>query len=160
MSIVSETHVAYASPLADKTCSDQTRLMYYMEPGELLCRPFTANDTHSPKEDLLVKHTDVEFAGAEYARRSMGTAAILGFHGLSCTYGSDMIILAETNAQLRQILRAELNESETTINLESYSQNGSFDTSALNAFLDTMSWKHSAYASIYTPEVCFVSRIV
>jgi len=152
LSIVKDTHVAYAPLMADKACGFDTRLIYYMGPGEILSRPFTAKDTHSPEGDLLVKQTTAEVVGGEHARRSMGTSIVLGFYGLSFTYDSDLILPADVNAQLREKLRTTMNESGFKIPGDS---NGveRFGTSEFHEFLDSMSSDHSKYASIFIPEV-------
>ena len=153
VSIVNDTRVDYASLAADEACGDEIRLIYYTGPGEVLSRPFTAQDTHSPKGDLIVKHIDAELAGGEHARRCMGSTALLGFHGLSFTYGADLILPGNINSNLRAVLRDAMNASDTTTTTEGCAQEDSA-TCAFHDFLDSMSRDHMAYASIFIPEVC------
>lgn len=45
--------------LADRHCGEGTKLILYMNPGELLSRTFTSKDTHSARGELLVVYADV-----------------------------------------------------------------------------------------------------
>lgn len=141
VSIVNDTRVAFASLTADDACGNGTRYIYYMNPGEVLSRSFTALDTHSTTGKLLVKHSDAKLAGGEYTRRSLGSETILGLHGLSFTFSSDLILPAEINAQLRAILQNAMDE------------HGSNSTQAFHQFLDSISRIHNGDASIFIPEV-------
>lgn len=141
---MNHTRVGYASLAADQVCGKQTRLIYYMNPGDVLSRPFTADDTHSAIGDLLVKYTDVEHTDGEYASRSMGTASLLGFHGYSFTYGSDLVLPAELNSQLRAILQATMNESGSN--------------KKMHAFLDSIPSNHASDIRIFIPEVRKLDR--
>lgn len=154
VSVVNNTRVAFASLTADVACGNETTLIYYMLPGEVLSRPFKARDTHSLKGDLLVKYTDTKLAGGEFARRSVGTSILLGFHGLSFTYDSDLILPVEINRQLRALLLVTLDESGSTEN----GKQENFGTYALGDFLDSVSRIHREYASIFIPEVCPLKR--
>ena len=153
VSIVNNTRVEYASLAADEACGDEIRLIYYMNPGEVLSRPFTAQDTHSPKGDLLVEHTDAESAGGEHARRCMGSAALLGFYGPSFTYGTDLILPVEANTRLRAVLWDAFGEYGLTRKVEGCEQEDSA-TCAFHELLDLMSSVHATDASIFIPEVC------
>lgn len=137
---MNHTRVDLASLAADEYCGTQTKLIHYMDPGEVLSRPFTARDTHSPEGKLLVMYTDAELAGGEHVRRSMASAAFLGLHGLSFTYGTDLILPAEINAQLRTALRDAMNDSRT--NALEY-----------QTLLDFLLANHIDNASIFVPEV-------
>lgn len=150
VTVVNNTRVAFASLAADETCGNQTRLIYYMDPGEVLSRPFTARDTHSLKGELLVKHTDAKLAGGEFGRRSMGTNVVLGFHGRSFTYDNELILPAEINVQLREILRVAMGKSGF------YKEDDDSGTNLFTGFLDSLSSNHSENASIFIPEVYFV----
>ena len=154
LSIVNDTHVAYAPLMADKACGSHTRLIYYMGPGEILSRPFTAKDTHSPEGKLLVKQTTAEVVGGEHARRSIGTTTVLGFHGLTFSHNSDLILPASVNAQLRAILRLAMAESSSKEVLGNGDGEEALESSAFHGFLDSMSSGHIKYASIFIPEVC------
>ena len=153
VSIVNNTRVNYASLAADEACGNETRLIYYMGPGEVLSRPFTAKDTHSPKGDLIVKHVDAELVGGEHSRRCKGTTVLLGFHGLSFTYGTDLILPVNINANLRAVLQDAMTASGITATFEDCEQEGSA-TCAFYEILDLTSSHHMAYASIFIPEVC------
>lgn len=45
--------------MADLHCGEDTELVLYMNPGELLSRTFTSKDTHSAAGELLVMYTEV-----------------------------------------------------------------------------------------------------
>ena len=92
--IVQSAHVTTAALLADKYCGAGTKLIYYLNAGELLSREINFKDTHSPRGDLLVV----------YGNEIQPTAAILGFS--SPTFGPDIMLPAEINGQLRQIIVA------------------------------------------------------
>ena len=151
VSVVNDTRVAFAPLKADVFCGNQARLIYYMDPGEVLSRPFTARDTHSHKGELLVKHTDAKLTGGEYALRSMGTWLVLGVHGLSFTYDSDLVLPAEINNKLREVLRVAMGENGSTENVDGKVV---FDTHEVYNFLDTLSSNFSGESSIFIPEVC------
>ena len=51
--------ITLAPLLADRHCGKGTELILYMNPGELLSRPFTSKDTHSTAGDLLVVYAAV-----------------------------------------------------------------------------------------------------
>lgn len=51
--------ITLAPLLADRHCGEGTELILYMNPGELLSRPFTSKDTHSTAGDLLVVYAAV-----------------------------------------------------------------------------------------------------
>lgn len=103
--------MAVSSLLADRFCGNETELIYYLSPGEILSRTFTFKDTHSPKGDLLVVYAEVPRVGEENAGQSRATTAILGFHSPSFTYGTDLILPAGINADLRQLLLSGANAS-------------------------------------------------
>ena len=90
--IVQAAHVNTAALLADKYCGDGTKLIYYLNAGELLSREINFKDTHSPKGELLVV----------YSNEMQPTAAILGFS--SPTFGPDIMLPAEINGQLREMV--------------------------------------------------------
>ena len=158
ISVVNDTRVAYASLAADEACGKETRLIYYMRPGEVLSRPFTPKDTHSPKGNLLVTHSDVDIiGGGRPVRRFVGTAARLGFHGLALTYGSDLILPAEINSQLRAVMRSAIDAARLQSKRGVCPQER-FSTCEFHEFLDSMSGGGNTYASIFIPEVCSAHR--
>lgn len=152
LSVVNNSRVDLSSLTADEACGNTTRLIYYMDPGEVLSRPFTARDTHSPEGKLLVKHTAVDLAGAEYTGRSMVSAILLGLHGLSFTYDYDLILPAEINAQLRASVRVAMNESSSKKSLGD--DEDIFNTHQYQEFLESLSSNHTDNSSIFVPEVC------
>ena len=92
MRIVQAAHVNTAALLADRYCGKGTKLIYYLNAGELLSREINFKDTHSPRGDLLVV----------YSNEMQPTAAILGFS--SPTFGPDIMLPAEINGQLREMI--------------------------------------------------------
>lgn len=62
--VVSEaiSPITLAPLLADRHCGKGTKLVFYMNPGELLSRKFTSKDTHSTAGDLLVVYAEVRYA--------------------------------------------------------------------------------------------------
>lgn len=52
--MVEVSDVGASALLADKHCGEDVKLIYYLNPGELLSREINFKDTHSPKGDLLV----------------------------------------------------------------------------------------------------------
>lgn len=75
----------HASLVADLHCGQETKLVYYMEPGEVLSRAFTRKDTHSTTGRLLVQFTELERVGAAHIQRSQATTSVLGFGAPSFT---------------------------------------------------------------------------
>lgn len=104
MSVVNASRVEFAALDADLACGVESRLIYYMSPGQVLSRMFTRKDTHTPLGQLLVGHVDVERVGEYNARRSMAATCLLGYKAPSFTYGADLILPAATNADLRNLL--------------------------------------------------------
>eukprot|EP00903_Cladosiphon_okamuranus_P015305 g14139.t1 len=49
VNVVNSSHVEHAALNADKACGPGTRLIFYMGIGEVLSRPFTEKDTHTPR---------------------------------------------------------------------------------------------------------------
>lgn len=156
VSVVNCTHPGYAALTADTSCGEDTSLIYYLNPGELVTRTFTAKDTHSPRGDLLVKYADVEIVGPENARRAMASTIILGFHSPSFTYGSDLILPAKMNLDLREMLmRAaeRFGADEEAINADL--QGVDRELFQMYRFLDALAIDHLYEISIYIPEVSF-----
>lgn len=157
VSDINTTRAAFASLAADKACGTQARLIYYMDPGEVLSRPFTARDTYSRKGELLVRLTDAKLAGREFSRRSMGTNTLLGFYGLSFTYGSELILPAHRNVHLRAILWAAMAKSESNGNVEHAEDN--IGTHIFKEYLDSLWRNHSDKASIGIHPITFISSM-
>lgn len=158
MSVVNCTHPAYSALTADKSCGEDTALIYYLNPGELVTRTFTAKDTHSPRGDLLIKYADVDVVGQENARRAMASTIIFGFHSPSFTYGSDLILPAKTNGQLRDMLLRAIERfgvDEEAVFVHAIDR----DLYYLYRFFDTLASDHPYEISIYIPEVGYRSTI-
>lgn len=99
----------HSALLADRHCGKGTRLIYYMNPGELLSRSFTPKDTHSVKGDLLIVYAEVDRVGAYSVDRTLATTSVLGFSSPSFSFGMDIILPAEINQQLRDVLLSDPN---------------------------------------------------
>lgn len=97
----------HSALLADRHCGKGTRLIYYMNPGELLSRPFTPKDTHSVKGDLLIVYAEVDRVGAYSVERTLATTSVLGFSSPSFSFGMDIILPAEINQELRDVLLSD-----------------------------------------------------
>lgn len=141
MNVVNSSHVEHSALYADKACGAGTRLIFYMDIGEVLSRSFTAKDTHSPRGDLIVTFTGTDNSHAECNRRGKGTSILLGFSPPCFTYGSDLILPAELNDKLRGLLRA----------------NGGLKIERkhdLAGDVYSIAETHHQYATIYIPEVC------
>ncbi|CAN0091222.1 unnamed protein product [Scytosiphon promiscuus] len=101
VSVSSTQSTITASLYADEYCSTaDTALIYYVKPGSVVSRTFTAKDTHSPQGDLLVVygkdvHLDTDHASGEWAH------TVLGFEAPSFTSGTDLILPVGANADLR-----------------------------------------------------------
>ncbi|CBJ32752.1 hypothetical protein Esi_0364_0009 [Ectocarpus siliculosus] len=98
------SYVDFAALHADRACGNGTKLIYYMSPGQVLSREFTSKDTHSARGDLLVSYTEVNKLETSNALRATISTLILGFNAPSFTYGTDLILPADTNAELRKVL--------------------------------------------------------
>ncbi|CAM9769234.1 unnamed protein product [Ectocarpus sp. 6 AP-2014] len=98
------SYVDFAALQADRACGNGTKLIYYMSPGQVLSREFTSKDTHSARGDLLVSYTEVDKLETSNALRATISTLILGFNAPSFTYGTDLILPADTNAELRKVL--------------------------------------------------------
>lgn len=81
-------------------------LIYYLTAGSLISRSFTSKDTHSPRGELLVAYSDGR--GADYASResSRASSILLGFESPVFTFGTDLVLPANLNGDLRDLLLA------------------------------------------------------
>lgn len=104
VSVVNSTAGGHAALMADTLCGVGTKLIFYMDPGEILSRTFTSKDTHGTNGDLLVPFTEPERVGAGNQQRVRATTAVLGFGSPSFTYGTDLMLPVEVNGQLRSLL--------------------------------------------------------
>lgn len=155
MSVVNASYVQYAALTADLACGEDTRIIYYLSPGQVLSRPFSGKDTHSPKGDLLVTYADADDVGNENAGRAMFASFLLGFHSPSFTFGADLILPADTNAELRAVLNKAARATELH---EVPSRDGTDITGGnlyeIHTFLSSVMDRFHMGASIHIPEVC------
>ncbi|CBN75425.1 expressed unknown protein [Ectocarpus siliculosus] len=107
--VVSEaiSPITLAPLLADRHCGKGTKLVFYMNPGELLSRKFTSKDTHSAAGDLLVVYAEVGRVGEASIRRALATMSVLGFSSPSFSFGMDIMLPVHTNGQLRELLLSD-----------------------------------------------------
>ena len=96
--------------MADRHCGPGTKLILYMNTGEMLSRTFTSKDTHSVRGDLLVAYTEVERVGIASVDRTLATMSVLGFSSPSFSFGMDILLPAEINQQLRDVVVASSDE--------------------------------------------------
>lgn len=103
VTISSTQDAAVAGLFADKFCGHDTSLILYIKPGSVVSRSFTSKDTHSPQGDLLVVYSDARgsYQASQLARR---TALVLGFEAPSFTHGTDLMLPASVNEDLRELL--------------------------------------------------------
>lgn len=156
VTIFNASHVQHAALNADKACGAGTRLIYYMDVGEVLSRFFTAKDTHTARGDLVVSFTDAE-SHAECTRRAMATGILLGFSSPCFTFGSDLILPAETNELLRETLRSNqalqlARVQQNGRKAEQHRQENDVDDE-LTGGLASIAEIHGEYATVYIPEV-------
>ncbi|CAM9369137.1 unnamed protein product, partial [Ectocarpus sp. 12 AP-2014] len=142
--------VQHGALIADEVCGKGTRLIYYMEAGQVLSRPFTEKDTHTVLEDLIVSLSNPDELPQVYAERVLGSTVLLGVTTPTFTYGSDLILPAETNAQLRAVLGAnEMLVAQTNAE-EGYTGR---QMERVYQYLADVANTHRDSAAIYIPEV-------
>lgn len=137
---MAEPPLALAPLLADRHCGEGTRLIYYMNLGELLSRKFTSKDTHSVSGDLLVAYAEISRVGQASVDRALATTKVLGFSSPSFSFGMDIMLPAETNQQLRDVLLSD-GEAKRKRGRASLSE----DTRALHTI--------GAFEGVFVPEV-------
>lgn len=147
----------FGALIADEICGKGTRLIYYMEAGQVLSRTFTEKDTHTVLGDLVVSVVNTDEVPPVFAARALGSTVLLGVTTPTFTHGSDLILPAETNAQLRAVLGANQRlVAQTT------AEDG--DTGRpmerVYEYLRDVAQTHRDSASIYIPEVGAVGRRV
>ncbi|CAM9604376.1 unnamed protein product [Scytosiphon promiscuus] len=99
--------ITLAALVADRHCGEDTKLIFYMNPGELLSRSFTSKDTHSAAGDLLVMYAEVSRIGEASVRRTLATMSVLGFSSPSFSFGMDIMLPVNVNQQLRDVLLSD-----------------------------------------------------
>ncbi|CAM9750544.1 unnamed protein product [Ectocarpus sp. 4 AP-2014] len=149
--VTNATSVEYAALEADRFCGTGTRLIYFMEVGQILSRTFSPKDTHTARGDLIVVAEEVHDVHIENAARAMGSVIVLGFATPTFTYGSDLILPAEINGQLRAVLGAKARLGAQTD--AALPTNAKEETDRMYAHIALVADLHRGYASIYVPEV-------
>ncbi|CAB1112782.1 unnamed protein product [Ectocarpus sp. CCAP 1310/34] len=154
VTIGNASRVEHGALIADQICGNGTRLIYYMNVGEVLSRTFTRKDTHGVLGDLIVSATDSAQVPLEHARRAAGSAVLLGFTTPAFTYGTDLILPAETNEQLRAVLhtKAKLNEL-VVVQAQGKHRRSRKKLGFIFEYLTTVAHSHRGSATIYIPEV-------
>ncbi|CAB1106307.1 unnamed protein product [Ectocarpus sp. CCAP 1310/34] len=142
--------VSYGALIADEVCGEGTRLIYYIEAGQVVSRTFTAKDTHTVLGDLIVSLANADEVPPVFARRALGSTVLLGVTTPTFTHGSDLILPAETNAQLRVMLGANQRLVAPT-NAEDGDTGR--QTERVYEYLADVAKAHRGSAEIYIPEV-------
>ncbi|CAM9279034.1 unnamed protein product, partial [Ectocarpus sp. 12 AP-2014] len=160
VTIGNASSVEHGALIADKICGNGTRLIYYMNVGEVLSRAFTRKDTHGVLKDLIVSATDSAQVPLEHARRAAGSAVLLGFTTPAFTYGTDLILPAETNEQLRAVLQTKekLNEL-VVVQAQGNHRRSRRKLGFMFEYLASVAHSHRGSATIYIPEVGEVPSI-
>ncbi|CAM9650691.1 unnamed protein product, partial [Ectocarpus sp. 12 AP-2014] len=150
VTIRNSTNVKYGALHADRICGKGTRLIYYMDAGEILSRTFTKKDTHTIHGDLIVSFTGADDILPGSTRRAMGSTAILAFTSPSFTHENDVILPAEMNANLR----AFLNDNRDQVGQTNIA-NGrpGHPTGTVYDYLTDVAHTHRDSAEIFIPEV-------
>ncbi|CAN0285107.1 unnamed protein product [Ectocarpus sp. 6 AP-2014] len=142
--------VSHGALIADEVCGKGTRLIYYIEAGQVVSRTFTEKDTHTVLGNLIVSHANADEVPPVYARRALGSTVLLGVTTPTFTHGSDLILPAETNAQLRAVLGAN-----QRLVAQTNAEDGDTgrQTERVYEYLADVAKTHRGSASIYIPEV-------
>lgn len=103
MTVSGTSDVITASLFADEYCGVDTSLILYLKAGSVVTRSFTAKDTHSPEGHLLVVYSGARggFQKDELARE---TELVLGSAAPSFTKGTDLLLPARANQDLRELV--------------------------------------------------------
>ncbi|CAM9997646.1 unnamed protein product, partial [Ectocarpus sp. 8 AP-2014] len=142
--------VSHGALIADEVCGKGTRLIYYIEAGQVVSRTFTEKDTHTVLGDLIVSLANADEVPPLYARRALGSTVLLGVTTPTFTHGSDLILPVETNAQLRAVLGAN-----QRLVAQTNAEDGDTgrQTERVYKHLDDVAKTHRGSAAIYVPEV-------
>lgn len=131
--------------MADHHCGDHTESIFYLEPGSLLSRPFTARDTHTAGGDLLVMFTEARRASPGESRFAEASGEVLDLGGgPSFTSGTDVVLPVSANEDLRATLSDEEEEG-------GYYEDGSDEAPCDDAALIE---RMSRFPDVYVPQVC------
>ncbi|CAB1105679.1 unnamed protein product [Ectocarpus sp. CCAP 1310/34] len=142
--------VEYGPLMADQLCGNGTRLIYYMEVGQVLSRTFTLKDTHTARQELIMSFADARDVDPENVRRAMGSTVLLEFPAPTFTHGCDLILPAETNGQLRALLGTKTRQGRR---LEAGLHGAELEVEDLYAYLASVADRHRESTSIYVPEL-------
>ncbi|CAB1112818.1 unnamed protein product [Ectocarpus sp. CCAP 1310/34] len=149
VTVGTSTNVEHGPLVADYICGEATRLIYYMDAGEMLSRTFTKKDTHTVMGDLIVSLVNTDEVPQVVAARGMGSSVLLGVTTPTFTYGSDLILPAETNAQLRAVL-----EGNQKLVARTDAKHGHSDrVERIYEYLAGVASTHKDSATINIPEV-------
>lgn len=149
VTVGTSTNVEHGPLVADYICGEGTRLIYYMDAGEMLSRTFTKKDTHTVTGDLIVSLVNTDEVPQSVAARGMGSSVLLGVTTPTFTYGSDLILPAETNAQLRAVL-----EGNQKLVTRTDAKHGHSDrVQRIYEYLAGVASTHKDSATISIPEV-------
>lgn len=147
MTISPSEHVQYSALLADRHCGDESELIFYLEPGNLLSRAFTSRDTHTLGGDLLVMYTEARRASPGESRFAKASGAVLDLGGgPSFTSGTDVVLPVSANTDLR-----------ATLTDEESSYNGGGEESPCDdaALIERL----SRFPDVYVPQVCAIRSV-
>lgn len=100
-------------------------------------------------------HPQVDKIGRENAVRAMATTSLLGYHAPSFTYGTDLILPADVNNQLRRILlSAAAAEDHGTQDDED-----EIEFEVIREYMMAMSSSYDLHTKSFIPEVRFCRGI-
>ncbi|CAM9281756.1 unnamed protein product [Ectocarpus fasciculatus] len=154
VTIGNASSVEHGALIADHICGNGTRLIYYMNVGEVLSRTFTRKDTHGVLGDLIVSVINSAQVPLEHARRAAGSDVLLGFTTPSFTYGSDLILPAETNEQLRAVLRTKQKlDKSVVVQAQGEHRRSGRKLGFMFEYLASVAHSNNGSATIYIPEV-------
>lgn len=157
VTIFNTSRVDLAALAADQFCGGSTQLIYYMAPGQVLSRTFTAKDTHSAKGDLLVAYAETKQLDMPHILRALATTRLLGFHAPSFTFGADLILPATTNAELRNLLHPAVNISpELPERVETVDE---AKKAQVEEYLSAVNISHHLQSKIFLPEVSWLAGV-
>ncbi|CAM9496666.1 unnamed protein product, partial [Choristocarpus tenellus] len=104
VTIYNSTMVNYAELWADQMCNNTQSLIYYIEPGTIVMRDPLVKDVYSPLRELLVPWHEVDKVPPSHQKRALVSSILLGFQAPSFSFGTDLILPRELNAEARKVL--------------------------------------------------------
>lgn len=141
VSVWNSSDATTAPVFADRQCGERTKLIYYMAPGEMLSRTITSKDTHALRGDLVVVYSGDKHGGDAVEARKRATTSLLGFDTPSFSFGVDIVLPAEMNQQLRDVLAS--------------GEDGAGDPSKDDALVTRAL---SGVPNVHVPEVSYIRR--